>query len=311
MKKAVLTKKRLKVDKSYLFYLGVVAFPLLQFCVFYIGVNFNSILMCFQNFDPVTGEVANYTFENVEKAFRLFFTDIDGLPDKLLLSIGLSVLITLITTPLCLLFSFYIAKKRFGSSLFRVFLFMPSILSSLVLVTVYQFFVERGIPEIVLIMSGERIEGIMQNADTRYYGLLFFNIWFSFGGNMLIYSNAMSGINPEIIEAANLDGATGIKEFWYISFPSVWSTFSTFMVVTITGIFTNQFHLFSFYGSYAPENMQTLGYYLYKETQLATSTGAQTELSHLSALGIILTCITLPLAILVRKLMEKFGYSEE
>ena len=83
MKKAVLTKKRLKVDKSYLFYLGVVAFPLLQFCVFYIGVNFNSILMCFQNFDPVTGEVANYTFENVEKAFRLFFTDIDGLPDKL------------------------------------------------------------------------------------------------------------------------------------------------------------------------------------------------------------------------------------
>ncbi len=304
-------KKKFKIDKSFIFYIGVLAFPILQFCIFYIGVNFNSILMCFQNFDPVTGEVTGYTFDNILKALRLFFTNIEGVPDKLLLSAGLSLLVIAITTPLCLLFSFYIAKKNFGSSVFRVFLFLPSILSSLVLVSVYQFFVERGIPDIVLTLTGEEIKGIMQNPDTRYYGLLFFNIWFSFGGNMLIYSNAISGISPEIIESANLDGATGIKEFWYISFPSIWPTFSTFMVVTVTGIFTNQFNLFSFYDAYAPESMQTLGYYLFKETQLTTETASKDALSHLSALGIIITCFTLPLAIIVRKVMEKVGPSAD
>ena len=285
----------------------MIAFPILQFCVFYIGVNFNSILMCFQTFNPKSGAVEGYTFDHILKAVKLFFTDIEGLPDKLWLSTLMSLLVLGITTPLCLLFSFYIAKKNFGSSTFRVFLFLPSILSSLVMVTVYKFFVERGIPDIVMSFTGKEIEGIMQSKDTRFFGLAFFNIWFSFGGNMLIYSNAISGISPEIVESANLDGATGIKEFWYISFPMIWNTFSTFMVVSVTGIFINGFNLFSFYGAYAPDQLQTLGYYLYKETQLTTVTNAQDALAHLSALGIIVTCFTLPLAIFVRKMMAKFG----
>ena len=311
MQKVVKKDKKFKIDKSFIFYTCVLAFPILQFCIFYIGVNFNSILMCFQNFDPITGKVTGYTADNVAKAFKLFFTNTEGLPDKLLLSAAMSFLVLGITTPLCLFFSFYIAKKNFGSATFRVFLFLPSVLSSLVLVTVYQYFVERGVPDVILSLTGKEIEGIMQNQDTRFYGLVFFNIWFAFGGNMLIYSNAISGISPEVIESANLDGATGIKEFWYISFPLIWGTFSTFMVVSITGIFTNQFNLFSFYGAYAPDGLQTLGYYLYKETQLSTVSQSKDALSHLSALGIIITCFTLPLAIAIRKSLEKFGPSAD
>jgi len=311
MKKTLNQGKTLKIDKSYIFYWAIIIVPLIQFCIFYIGVNFNSILMCFQNFDPITGNLTSYTLDNISKALRFFFTNIEGLPVRLFRSIGMSLLLAGISVPLCLLFSFYIAKEAFGSSTFRVFLFLPSILSSLVLVTVYQFFVERAIPQIVFELTKHRIEGIMQNDNTRYFGLMFFNIWFAFGGNMLIYSNAISGISPEIIESANLDGATGIKEFWYISFPLIWPTFTTFMVVTATGMFTNQFNLFSFYGAYAPEGLQTLGYYLYKETQLTTVTQSKDALSHLSALGIIVTCFTLPLAIFIRKSMEKFGPSED
>ncbi len=311
MKKTINRGKTLKIDKSYIFYWAIIIVPLIQFCVFYIGVNFNSILMCFQKFDPITGNVTAYTFGNIAKALRFFFTNIEGLPDRLLRSVGMSLLVAGVSVPLCLLFSFYIAKEAFGSSVFRVFLFLPSILSSLVLVTVYQFFVERAIPDIVFTLTKKTVEGLMQNEKTRYFGLMFFNIWFAFGGNMLIYSNAISGISPEIIESANLDGATGIREFWYISFPLIWPTFSTFMVVTATGVFTNQFNLFSFWGAYAPDGMQSLGYYLYKETQLTTITNSKDALSHLSALGIIITCFTLPLAIAIRKSMEKFGPSED
>lgn len=309
MSKALNNERKLNIDRSFVFYIAMLAFPIIQFCVFYIGVNFNSILMCFQNFDPKTGEVVGYTTDNIVKAVKLFFTNVEGLPDKLSFSIVMSVIVVGITTPLCLLFSFYIAKKHFGSSMFRVFLFLPSILSSLVLVTIYQFFVERGVPDLAFTWWGKEIEGIMQNKDTRFFGLVFFNVWFAFGGNMLIYSNAISGISPEIVESANLDGATGIKEFIYISFPMIWNTFSTFMVVSITGIFTNQFNLFSFYQSWAPEELQTLGYYLYKETQLNTISNAKISFSHLSSLGIIITCFTLPLAIITRKIMAKVGPS--
>lgn len=303
--------KSKKVDKSFIFYACMLAFPILQFCVFYIGVNINSVLMSFQKFDPVSSELAGWTLNNVGKALKMFFTDVDGVPTKILLSAGLSMLVIAITTPLCILFSFYIAKKRFGSSVFRVFLFLPSILSALVLVTIYQYFVERALPDIVFTLTGREIEGIMQSKNTRFWGLLFFNVWFSFGNMMLIYSNAISAISPEVVEAANLDGAVGIKELRYVALPLIWPTFTTFMVATATGIFTNQFNLFSFYGAYAPEKLQTLGYYLFKETQLSTITNSKDAFSHLSALGIITTCFSLPLTIIVRKCMEKFGPSTE
>lgn len=53
-----------------LFYVSMIALPLLQFLVFYVIVNFNSILMAFQNYDNSTGkEVITFTWDN----FAYFF----------------------------------------------------------------------------------------------------------------------------------------------------------------------------------------------------------------------------------------------
>ena len=283
--------------------------PILQFCVFYIGVNLNSILLSFQNVS-LDGTVV-WTGENMAKAFENFFNPLSGLPDRLWRSVWTSLLTIAITTPLCLFFSNYIYKKMFFSTGFRILLFMPSIISSLVLTTTYQFFIERAIPEIARMITGEQIKGLIQNVDTRYGAILFFYIWAGFGTNMLLYSNAMSAISPEIVDSAKIDGATGLKEFWHISFPMICPTFTTCFVVTVSGIFTNQFGLYNFYGASAPDDIQSLGYYLYKETQTNTTDGNMGSYSYLSALGLIITLIAVPLTLGTKKLMEKFGPSVE
>ena len=121
-----------------------------------------------------------------------------------------------------------------------------------------------------------------------------------------MYSNGMSGIDPEIVESAHLDGASGLKEFWYITLPLVYPTLSTFLIFGIATIFTNQINLYSMYAGAAPTELQTFGYYLYKMTVAARS---KAEYPPLAAMGILLTCVAVPTTFLIKWLLEKFGPS--
>ena len=153
-----------------------------------------------------------------------------------------------------------------------------------------------------------KIKGLLENPATRFSAIMFYNVFIGFGTSVLMYSNSMSGISEEVIEAAKLDGATGIKKFFYVVFPQVFGTVSTFLIIGVAGIFTNQINLFSFYEASAPDDVRTLGYYLYVRAQLAVN---EAEFPELSALGLLLTAIAVPLTMLVKRLLEKFGYSED
>lgn len=290
-----------------IFYILLMAFPVLQFSIFYLGVNFNSLLLTFEKYDVMTNTTTWAGFRNLKDAF----VNMTSSPD-LVRAAGTSFLAyfigLLIGTPLALLFSYYIYKQMPASGFFRVLLFLPSIISSIVMVTIFQFFVERAIPEIAAKLFHAEIQGLIENKTTRFATIMFYNVWVSFGVSILMYSDAMSGISPELVEAARLEGVVGLKEFRYITFPLIYPTFSTFFVVGVAGIFTNQLNLYSFFGASASESVVTYGYWLYVRTQSATS---KAEYPYLAAIGVWLTVVAVPMTLLVRKLLERLGPSAE
>lgn len=296
----ILTGKR----KDLFFYCAMVAFPTVQFLIFYVMVNFNSVLMAFQKYD-ITTNTTTWTFENLTNLLSNMFSSVQYL---LLIKNSLLsyALILCIGTPLGLLFSYYIYKKMPGAKGFRVFLFLPSIISAVVMVTIFTFFIDNALPNIIFKITGDRPKGFISNPETRYTAIIFYNIWISFGTSVLMYSNGMSGIDPEIVESAHLDGASGLKEFWYITLPLVYPTLSTFLIFGIATIFTNQINLYSMYAGAAPTELQTFGYYLYKMTVAARS---KAEYPPLAAMGILLTCVAVPTTFLIKWLLEKFGPS--
>ena len=307
MKKRSINKK---YDKRLIFYVLMLAYPVLQFCIFYIGVNFNSLLLSFKEIDMASGTFS-WTLKNFPAAFEKLTSATSELAGTAWMSLKSALIVVSLSTVLALLFSFYIYKKMFASELFRVMLFLPSVISSLVLVTIFQFFVERAVPAIYLEMCGKTMRGLIENPSTRYATIMFFNVWAGFGPTMLMYSNAMAGISPEIVDSAKVDGATGLKEFFCITLPSVYPTITTFVVVGVAGIFTNQFHLYSFYRGGAPDELWNLGYYLYAETQKVTAANSTAEYPLLSAIGLLITVVVIPLTFIVKWLMEKFGPSDE
>ncbi|MBO5048820.1 MAG: sugar ABC transporter permease [Oscillospiraceae bacterium] len=288
------------------FYMLVMAFPVIQFLVFYIGVNAKSIMMAFQRID-VANNTTTWTMDNIRNAFQMM----TGNPQMLnILSVSLlSYLLTNgIGIPLALFFSYYIYKKMPLHGFFRVILFLPSIISAIVLATIYQFFVERAIPVAFNQFFDIKTEGLMVNPDSCYIFLVFYNVLIGFGTTVLMYSNAMSGISDELAGAAQIDGASLFREFWHVSLPMIFPTLMTFLVAGVATIFTNHFNLFSFFGENAPDGVQTYGYYLYVKTQGAKSIA---EYPILSAMGILMTVVVVPVTMLVKQLLEKYGPSED
>lgn len=291
--------------KDLLFYIIMIAFPVLQFLIMYVYVNLNSILLSFQEFNRESNQFEFVGFENIIKVIEEFsssYTMQHAFSNSLLVWF----LCTIISLPLALLFSYFLYKKLPLERLFKFSLFLPSMISGIVTVIIYTYFVERAVPALVSIILQKEITGLLANPSTQFVTVLFYNVFYSFGGYILLFLGAMNNVTQETKDAAKIDGAEGIKEFYYIVFPEVYSTMSTFIVLSVAGIFMNQFSLYSFYGVSASSEITTFGYLLYSITSVAT----EAEYPRLAAIGLLLTFITVPITLLVKKGLERIGPKE-
>ena len=306
------TRIQNKRRQDLIFYIVMLAYPVLQFVIFYLGVNFNSILMAFQYFSGSDGKVDNYTFYEFSKLFTNFKTFFDRFDTNSGIS---EVVLTerhvfnnafiayfaalIITTPVSLIFSYYIFKRFPLSGMIKVVLFAPSVICGMALITIFTQFVEVVIPQ----MFPQMELGLLANPETKFDTVLFFCIWLGFGGGILLYVGAMNNISDSVIEACKLDGANTIQEIWYIVLPLIYPTFVTFIVVGVGGIFTNQMGLFSFFGMTADSRIQTFGYWFFVQTKAASAK----EYPMLAAIGILMTIIVAPITLFVKWALEKFG----
>ena len=293
-----------------IFYWSILAFPLLQFAIFYIGVNLNSFALAFQEFDMYDEGLKFIGFDRLWENFKAVFQEF-GEADYLLTAFNNSIIAYLIGLvvglTLALLFSYYLYKKFFMSKFFKVILFLPFIISSIILVIIYKYFVENAIPAFVLDLFGTEIEGLLSNPDTEFITVLFFSIWTGFGVQTLIYGSAMSDISNDIVDAAKIDGVTPMREFLYIDIPIIAPTIAVFVVSSTATIFVNQMNLFSFYGAEAANyDIWTIGYYMYQGITVAPLA----EYPYYAAFGLVMTMITIPITLIIRALMNKMDPNE-
>ncbi len=315
---AVLTNGMLKLPKkkkrygAKMFYWAILALPLLQFCIFYIGVNVNSILLSFKEYQVDGGGFKWLDISNVFANYRQFFVDV-GNNVVLKYCFENSFLVwlfsVLLITPVSILFSYYIYKKRTLSGFFKVMLFLPTIIPGIVMVLIYKYFIDGGVPQILDTWFNVRILGLLYNADTAMIMIIIFLMLTGFGTGMLLYTGAMSRIDNGLIESCQLDGANAWQELWHVILPQIYPTVTMQMVFGIATFFTSQAALYSFYGVGADPTNQTLGYWLFMK--VANDNGTYAEYPYASAAGIVFTLIAAPVTLIVKHVLEKYGPSED
>lgn len=309
MPEKVKKSKNISRRGDLLFHSLLLVWPVLQFCVFYIGVNFNSFRLAFEG---MNGKPTFEWFANLFDPAQYYF---DIILTAFLRSLKYYAISTVISVPLALLFAFYIYKKHFGSKFFRLLLFLPSILSSMVMVVLFNRFVNGALIAVIQDINPSFTKiSLFSGAEGYDAYVIFFNILIGFGTTVLIYSNSMGEISPEVTEAAHLDGANTLQEIFHIVLPSIYSNISVFIVTGLATIFVNQYNLFSFFKD-GVTNGGTLGYYIYLNVSSVAQDIADPSNAlvyhQFSALGLVLTAITIPITFLVRYLLRRFGPSTD
>lgn len=296
-----------------LFFACIVALPVLQFCLCYIYVNINSFVLAFQHYEfAIEGLGFDITFaglSNFKEAMTLMLDRGHYLKNSLLLFFWTTV----IGMTLALLFSYYIYKKYPMGELFRVVLFLPKILSGVVFCLLFKY-ITGGVYQYIAqtFFHVESPLPLLYNPDTQLATVLFYSVWVSFGVNVLMFSGSMSGIDEAVVESAQLDGTNAVQEFIYITVPMIWPTFVSFLVINFTGLFTDQMHLFTFFGTSSDDTISTFGYYLYLNSangELINLGGKTPVFSVQAAMGLLITVVMLPLTLGLRKGLRKFGPS--
>ncbi len=312
-------KKANTIQASRLRFYILMFLPLIiQFLVFYVYLNFSSIVLAFQkytiNLDGIGHTVEFVGFKHFKTAFEFFFSKQSG--EMLVNSLILYAVNLLVVTTLALFFSYYVAKKHAFSGIFRVILYLPTIVSGTVMALLYKYIVTDVYTVVASKATGDIVLGLLDvDKASEFITILAFNVWVGFGGNVLIYTSTMSSVDESMVESAQLEGVNSIQELWYIYIPSIYPTLVTFVVTGMTAIFTNQMHLFTFYGQRGSNfGMDVFGYYFYRMTQNAGINLYQHvrplySYPELSALGLIITLILAPITLTTRTLMEKYGPS--
>ena len=294
-KKTFWTLKR----TGYVFSAALVALPMLDFIVFYVIVNAGSIFAAF--FDDVTGKFSLIHFENVFASFSDF-----GSGDSLWVCLKNTMIYWgagFVTIPICILLTYFLYKRIVGHNAFRFIFFLPSIISGLVWVTAWKEMTSMQglLGQFMNAIGKPMATSIYKNAETTTISLVFYGWWLGLASGMLYYYSAMSRIPVSVLEAAKIDGCTPFGEFKDIVLPLIGPTVGTLLTLNFAGILGSTGPILLFISD-GLAGISTLSFRIY-HIMLQNPTGS---IGFVSALGFLMTMVSLPIAFGARAITNKF-----
>lgn len=124
------------------------------------------------------------------------------------------------------------------ATLHKVLIFIPTVLAPATMAPVFRtFFDVNGMFNEVLRAVGLDFVARPWLADyrTALYALMIITIWQWTGLTFILYYAAMSQIEPELMEAARLDGAGNLRALWHIVLPGVRGTTAALLILSVIG----------------------------------------------------------------------------
>jgi len=230
--------------------------------------------------------------------FKSLLFDSDVLWTALGNNIYLMVVPALAVVPLALLFAMLIHRGVWGAGAFRTILLFPNMLGGIaaILIWLAAYQPHGGLVNAALVGLGNAIHSDWLRsfadypwlADSHLYAALIpIYIWMACGFNLVLYLAAMEGIDPQLYEAAEMDGAPGWRQFFTITLPLIRE------VVAISGVFLvigglNAFEMVWLLTSQDPSaSVSTLG------TLLVTTMFKDFDIGRAAALAVILLALVI------------------
>ncbi len=169
-------------------------------------------------------------FENYEKMLQdeQVWQAVGNTFKYAILEVPLSIVIALIVAVL-------LNQKLKGTTFFRTIFFIPMVAAPAAVAMVWRWLYNTEFGLFNQIISGLGFDKIsfISNPDISIFSVAFVGIWSVIGYNMILFLAGLQEIPHDYYEAANIDGASPIHQFFHITIPLITPTM---FFVTVTRI---------------------------------------------------------------------------
>lgn len=247
------------------------------------------------------GEAAWYSFYNWNgyglptqwvgfKNYELIFNN--GAFRQALINNGLIIVISIIIQiPLALWLATLVTHKIKGAVVFRLLFFLPFVLADVAAGMIWRFVYDGNFGLVAGVFNALGMEAPFWLADKQvaFYAVLGVIVWKYFGFHMMLFVAGLQSIDKSVLEAADIDGATGWQKFFRVTLPLLGSTVRLSVFFAVVGSLQLFDMIMPLTGGGPSNATQTMVTFLYSFGVMRMQVGFG------SAVGVVLfiVCVTL------------------
>ncbi|MEF2245674.1 ABC transporter permease [Paenibacillus sp. IITD108] len=195
-------------------------------------------------------------------------------------------------------------RKLFFKRVVQTISYMPHFLSWVVIAGLFTQFLSPSIGPINLLLQSIGIQPIYFLAEPSWFRsiLVATDIWKEIGWGTIIYLAALSGVNPELYEAATVDSANRFHNIWYISLPSLAPVITIMFIFAVGRIVNDDFdQIFNLYNAAVYNVGDVLSTYTYRRGLI------EMEYSFATAVGLFKNVIAFVLIVITNAVSKKIN----
>ena len=206
-----------------------------------------------------------------------------------------NIIVALVTVPislgLAIMMAIFANKVKIGKGLVRVSFFYPTLLPMVAVANIWLFIYTPGYGMLGYIFNNNTWH-FLTDPDAVLPALIVMMIWKQAGYVMIFYISGLQNINPELYEAATIDGANGTQTFWKITWPMLMPTTLYVMIITMTNAFKLVDHLYILTKGGPGNASNMLLFYVYQKAFDQTNYGMASAITVVViVLLLIITCV--------------------
>lgn len=284
-------------------WLYMMVFPgLLYFLIFKYWPMYG-IFIAFQDFQPFLG-FWNSPFVGLKHFERLFSDSSFIILFRNTLILATYNILFFFPLPIIIALMLNELRLEFTKRIVQTLIYIPHFMSWVVVVGIsYMFLTTEGgiMNELLVRLGGEKINFLVSNEWFRTI-ITAEVMWKETGWGTIIFLAALSGVDPQLYEAARMDGANRLRQLWHITLPAIRSTIVILLILRLGNFLDTGFEqIFLMLNAMNREVGEVFDTYVY-------SVGiSQGQYSFSTAVGVFKSIVGLILVVVANRLAKKFG----
>ena len=269
------------------------AIPIVLFYLIFHYKTMYGAVIAFYNYRPAKG-ISGSAFVGLDHFVSYFTGPFFWRTLKNTLAISLYNLVFGFTAPIILALMFNEVGNMVFKKVSQTISYLPYFISTVVIVGLVKDFcsvdgVINGIREFF------GLNAVSFMTDPKYFRTIFIasNIWQGLGWGTIVYLAALSGVDPQLHEAATLDGANRWQRIRYVSWPAIVPTTTIMLILESGKIISSDFtKVLLLYNESTYETADIIGTYVYREGILGGKFEYTTAIGLLTSLFSFIFLIT-------------------